>query len=445
MKIDIHIQAETNEKPLHQNGEGENKILQIPSVHLPVNHDIANHNVLNILNEKGLQPTEQGIDFFNLALAVYCGDQLTGRSKFGHFKWSRYFEIFIPVLEPDKWNDSKSTIEEMLTFLSGDKWIVNFRKRNKILKNSKRKTQKIDVVSLFSGGLDSYCGAIDFLSDNSSIALVGHHKSGPNELSVQKNLSGQLKIKFGTNCIEEFWFHVQPFSQSELEGENTQRARSIIFIALGVLVANSISNSIPLNVPENGLISLNIPLTMSRIGSFSTRTTHPYFFDILNKVLNAIGIHNKVVNPYGFSTKGQMVSKSKNYEFLKNTANLTVSCAHPGHHKRWTSKKKRKPGEEIPIHCGNCTPCIIRRAAMYRAGIDDLNEYVFDIIKNSSASSDDLRAFKIALERFRKDENPILFRILQSGPIPSDRIALENYKNVYVEGMNEIEKFIFQK
>ena len=38
-------------------------------------------------------------------------------------------------------------------------------------------------------------------------------------------------------------------------------------------------------VPENGYISLNIPLTYSRIGSSSTRTTHPYYFELLNQLL----------------------------------------------------------------------------------------------------------------------------------------------------------------
>lgn len=31
-------------------------------------------------------------------------------------------------------------------------------------------------------------------------------------------------------------------------------------------------------VPENGLIALNVPLDETRVGSFSTRTTHPLSF-----------------------------------------------------------------------------------------------------------------------------------------------------------------------
>ena len=37
-------------------------------------------------------------------------------------------------------------------------------------------------------------------------------------------------------------------------------------------------------VPENGVISINVPLTVRRVGTLSTRTTHPYFIQEIQKL-----------------------------------------------------------------------------------------------------------------------------------------------------------------
>ena len=67
------------------------------------------------------------------------------------------------------------------------------------------------------------------------------------------------------------------------ETPSSQRARSLIFIAYGVLAATTLKQyhaggSVTLYVCENGFISINPPLTEMRLGSLSTRTTHPVFF-----------------------------------------------------------------------------------------------------------------------------------------------------------------------
>lgn len=58
-----------------------------------------------------------------------------------------------------------------------------------------------------------------------------------------------------------------------------------------------------LMVPENGLIALNVPLDETRVGSFSTRTTHPFYLSLWNKLLLGLGLNMSVVNPYWNKTK----------------------------------------------------------------------------------------------------------------------------------------------
>lgn len=70
--------------------------------------------------------------------------------------------------------------------------------------------------------------------------------------------------------------------------EDTQRSRSFLFFALGVLAGSGLPNKGTLHVPENGLISLNVPLDPLRLGALSTRTSHPFFMARFNELLRHI-------------------------------------------------------------------------------------------------------------------------------------------------------------
>lgn len=421
-----------------QVNDSEMDVLTIPTIIEEKKTKCLNHNINRLLMINFL-PSEQVIDFLNLSIAVYSADQLISRESYGYLGWNRLIKIYLPVLDLHSWQRIQVDLEEMLSFLSGDKWFIDFRERKPYNLMSKKPRIQVDQVALFSGGLDSYAGAINFLSDKKKVAFVGHHKSGPNELSHQKALIQSLGKSFSASNIEPFFFHVQPEKDIDkgYTGETSQRARSILFIALGLAVANSFGQQIKLAVPENGLISLNIPLTKSRIGSLSTRTTHPYFFHLLNKCLEGVGISNKVLNPYNFFTKGEILENCGNQSLLSETAKNTVSCSKPGHYIRWFKGKN--------VHCGHCVPCIIRRAAMNKVGLDSGKEYEFDVKKAppsmGSSRGFDYNAFKSSLERIKGKEIRLI-DIAQSGPLPGDVDELNNLKQVYLRGMNEVKTII---
>ena len=73
-----------------------------------------------------------------------------------------------------------------------------------------------------------------------------------------------------------------------------------MFLCIAITVAGIIGDEVPVYIPENGFIGLNIPLTNSRKGSCSTRTTHPYFIKSINEILEDIGIKNKVLNIFAY-------------------------------------------------------------------------------------------------------------------------------------------------
>ena len=68
------------------------------------------------------------------------------------------------------------------------------------------------------------------------------------------------------------------------------RTRSLNFLAFAIVSAYAlqefVQEEIDVFVPENGVISINAPLTVRRVGTLSTRTTHPYFYPRNTKIIH---------------------------------------------------------------------------------------------------------------------------------------------------------------
>ena len=154
-------------------------------------------------------------------------------------------------------------------------------------------------------------------------------------------------------------------------------------MALGVYAARSAGVEVPLYAPENGLIGMNIPLTPSRSGSCSTRTMHPYFLRRLGEILTRLGVRNQVVNPLELKTKGECILESGDSQLISSVVGRTVSCSHPTRKQYW---KRRLPTVR---NCGYCLPCVIRRAALNKAGLDVPSHYGIDVLQDELNLSDE--------------------------------------------------------
>ena len=99
---------------------------------------------------------------------------------------------------------------------------------------------------------------------------------------------------------------------TDVGSEDSTRGRSFLFFALGVFAGTGLGRCFILRVPENGLIALNVPLDPLRLGSNSTRTTHPYYMARWNDLLVTLGIDGEVQNPYWDKTKGEMTAACHN-------------------------------------------------------------------------------------------------------------------------------------
>jgi hypothetical protein len=409
----------------------------IVAVGKPGNPYAVGSNVVKELYDRGYELRDIDIDLLHLATAVYTADVRIQR-RLSADGWTRNLTLHLPVAEPGRWEGALPVITDMLSFLTGDRWAISLRGRGEFDRPPRKPFPKTipAAVSLFSGGLDSYAGAVDLIEGRDDlIALVGQYGKGSTS-SAQTN-SYQVVADVYPGRTTRFGFYVQPAKLKGQEAEDTQRARSILFLALGTTVASACGEGTPLFVPENGLISLNVPLTYSRMGSLSTKTTHPHFISLYRDMLAAIGINVPVVLPYRFATKGEMLKNIKSRKALRLGLPKTLSCSRPDAGRF----QKRPPG----THCGYCVPCLIRLSSMKAAGISTEGAVYFDVLDErpdpDTTKGIDLRAFEIGVDRVRTLKPlELVAQVLHSGPLPPGEIR--EYVDVYKRGMEEVDRFL---
>lgn len=376
------------------------------------------------------------IDLLYVSFSIFAADRLCKRS-YAFDAWSRDLKLFIPVLENDLWVKNKCLLEETLSFLSGDRWSVEFRPRTESYKEKnhknkweKKKTpsQSYDKVCMFSGGLDSFIGAIDLLENiekKNNILFVSHYGGGKGTKEYQDYLIEEFCAHYGLNDN-----NFQQFHTAVINGiEETTRTRSFMFFAHAIVLASTFRKTIPLTIPENGLISLNIPSTFSRIGTSSTRTTHPFYMSKLQELISELGLNVTIYNPYQFKTKGEMILECKEQKFMKANVSNTMSCSHPD--------VGRNRGESHAVHCGYCLPCVIRRAAIKRSGIIDDSEYYDPDCRKGIIAKTNLNSYRQGLKNF--DPELSFMAIQQNGPITDN---INDYSELYKRGMMELSEYI---
>jgi hypothetical protein len=401
-------------------------------------------NIVSIFDSFGTYPSEIAIDLLKLSMVVFTADKSADRSQ-AFNKWSRYIHLYQPVSNLDSWNKVKVIIEKTLDFLTGDHWEIHFRHARNNRPFSDRQSQvKIPdlayqptTISLLSGGLDSFSGAIDLLETiQDRIVFVSHYSRGGITKTVQDRIYSLLR-RYYPDRFDSLQFFVQPAEGNIGEIESSQRSRSFLFLSLGVAVASTKNVHMPIHVYENGLLSLNVPLTANRSGGLSTRTTHPYFLLMYQNILDSLGILTSITTPFRFLTKGEILQSTKNPGLLHEGVKDTHSCSH--------STYVRFKSKSMDNHCGYCLPCIVRRAATAYAGLDDVN-YVVDVLKNDLPSNKvegkDLYAIKIALRRLDTMSTSLLSQVRTAGPLQGTEEEISQYVDVYRRGMGELKRLL---
>jgi 7-cyano-7-deazaguanine synthase in queuosine biosynthesis len=409
------------------------------------------NDVWLMMGKKETQPLHE--DLFIIGLSIFAIDKRVSRIQTFN-RWTRNLEVSIPVIELETWNKVKENWESMLAFLTGDNWKLSFRESEELFSRRKRNSRKsIDVssctcVSLFSGGLDSFCGAIELLQKGETPCLIGHNEY-PKLRTKQEALCNMFCEEYPQQKSVFVSFTANSRAPYGKEGrlsgaENTSRGRSLLFLCAAVTIAGIIGDGTTIYVPENGFIGLNIPLTNNRKGTCSTRTTHPYFIRAYNEILKMVGIKHKVINFFAFETKRSIVHKVKDTSAFTRGTKDTISCSHP-----CLPRYKRKGDKTYPKNCGYCYPCIIRKCSLL--GLEQYDgEYSQDKLSLDffsrhieSDTTNDMAALISSLYRYLSlDENELVRLIKCTGHLTKDEI--EKFIPVYKETMKDLEGLFSQ-
>ena len=169
--------------------------------------DISRRLVSNIPDEL--------VDLLEVASYVYAADSAIPRggktdAQLGA-RWRRNLRFVIPVRRPELWRSApvSSALTDMLSFLSEDYYAFEFRPLGERLaqqsylefSGEEVETFAPDEVMMFSGGLDSFAGAVEALvAHGKSIALVSHSSSSK-IASIQTYLVSQMRARLGAASI----------------------------------------------------------------------------------------------------------------------------------------------------------------------------------------------------------------------------------------------------
>lgn len=329
-----------------------------------------------------LVPDSSAWDLLAIALSVVVADGETKR-KTSSDGWTREFKLNVALHDPARWELSADSFSSALAFLTTDRWQIMFRGGGALPEAPKYpRYPKADAVVLLSGGMDSLIGSIDLTTKGQRLFAVSQTVRGDAEKQDRfaQVIGGGLEhLRVNHNASTRRGFK-----------ETSQRSRSLIFLAFAVLAATSTERyhrgeTIPLYVCENGFIAINPPLTISRIGSLSTRTTHPDFLGRMQEILDLVGLRVKIVNPYAEKTKGEMLRECLDQDLLSTEASISTSC---GRFQRFNY-----------THCGRCLPCQVRRSAFLAWDYDDPTEYVYaDLARldEDHAAFEDVRSVALA-------------------------------------------------
>jgi 7-cyano-7-deazaguanine synthase in queuosine biosynthesis len=350
------------------------------------------HHNLSRLPASPVLPGQEVQAFLLAALGVWAADKLQPRQATPD-AWTRELTLHLPA--SPRWLPLAPRLAALLNFLTGDDWILKVREAplDLGLKGEWPHAWRPDGVMLFSGGLDSLVGALDFLEAGQRLVLVSHYDFGQ-LAAIQQSLAADLTRHYGPERVHHLGIRVQ-FPQAP---ELSLRSRSLLYLALGLTAAASFGPATPLIIPENGWISLNPPLTLNRLGSLSTRTTHPYFLEEITGLWREAGVANPLVNPYQDLTKGEIVGRGRNRELLGRLFGRTISCARPV-----VSRWQGAPAGA----CGYCYPCLMRRAALHVLGWDRGEDYRHDVLADPEMLSHrvrgrDLRALLLAAKTWEE-------------------------------------------
>lgn len=309
-------------------------------------------------------------DLIEIASYVYVADQTAKRGGLKEFeygeKWRRRFRFEIPVRQPDHWNSEtvREALCNLLCFMTDDDYEFVFRGTprpapfDRWLFGTSDDESDFREVMLFSGGLDSFGGAVQEIVQGQRKVVLVSHRPANQMYARQASLVSALRPKLADKHVIPLHVAVEVNKGKDVGREFTQRCRSFLFGVLAATVATSL-NLQRIRFYENGITSLHLPIGFHILGGRATRTTHPRTLRLMSEFLGlAFGSPIDVENPFLWKTKSEVLAGIK-AAGCSELCSSTCSCT------------RTKETTNQHTHCGRCSQCIDRRLCAIGAGLDD--------------------------------------------------------------------------
>jgi len=321
-------------------------------------------------------------DLLWIAQAVYLADRCSPRYPYGMSgpgHWRRRIRVKIPVSNPVVWQAAEAFLIHALEFLTEDDWMFEFLPGRAEFSAERQghfrdmRGPEIEWVSLFSGGLDSMAGALQWLSGTHGSGLLVSGQTHARITTGQNSQVAELRRQF-PDRIEHlgFSYGFVDKHRHQLTGfESSQRTRAFMHTALGSVAAVMAGNE-ELFLFENGFGALNLACDSAQVGSQNSRATHPVFLRRMAAFVRAAFSKPFVIaNPFTFSTKAQMLLATSIREFAP-LLQRSFSCDRFPNYNR------------IQSQCGCCPSCLIRRLSFHAAQLpDESKNYSMDLFQPS--------------------------------------------------------------
>jgi 7-cyano-7-deazaguanine synthase in queuosine biosynthesis len=153
----------------------------------------------------------------------------------------------------------------------------------------------------------------------------------------------------------------------------SQRTRSFLFASLGAGIADALGVE-DVILADNGVVSINLPVNDQLVGALASRSTHPKFIGLFNRLVSRVLESKPVVsNTFWNRTRADALEVLKRAQ-VPQLLQESNSC----------SRSRGLPN--VTPHCGTCSQCIDRRFATITACMEehDLPErYRTDVFRDA--------------------------------------------------------------
>ena len=281
-------------------------------------------------------------------------------------EWGRDLAIEVPVARLDLWRSPgvQQALTGALSYLTADRWTVRFTKRHHKCPGPSQQhlvssPTQARVFMPFSNGLDSFAIAKELLDVHSPPELVLVNVRPRDKPTDWKNLSGKRGQTFPT-------VQVSCYADDPHRAELTFRSRPFLFDLLAGYGA-AMAQPAYVVIPENGQGSLGGSLVP--LGAEAPhRSCHPGFTSKLTRLLHALtGTEVRFGHPALFRTKGEVLAALATRDVdVRSWLLEHRSCSYDARHSSQDGKV---------MHCGVCGNCLLRRASLLSAEIEDTTQY----------------------------------------------------------------------